>query len=215
LLTAWATATFVQDEVLFAKEVFLYSSVLTAVFVSVAGIVLFTSEAQHGTLPGVMASQTARWVIVLAKSIVAAGAGLLFGVVGMSAGFCGALLGGLEVGDTSALPRIIAWSLTFMTASGVLGVGVGLMVRNTAAAVSGLLVWSLVIENLLREFLKPGIARFMPFNAGNGLLNIPATNDTIARQAVQLTSLENALVFGGFMAATVAVGTALLYKLDA
>lgn len=214
LVTSWATGTFVKDEVLFAKEVFLYSTVLTSVFASITGILLFTSEAQHGTLAGVLTSQPARWVIVVAKSLIAAVAGLGFGVLGMAAGFGGSLLAGLNVGDTSSLPRIIAWSLVFTTASGVLGVGLGMITRNSAAAISGLLVWSLVAENLLREFLRASVARFMPFNAGNGLLNIPATNDTAARKAVQLSSIENAFVFGSFTALAVAIGTFLLYRRD-
>ena len=214
LVTSWATGTFVKDEVLFAKEVFLYSTVLTAVFASITGTLLFTSEAQHGTLAGVLTSQPARWVIVVAKSFVAAAAGLGFGVLGMAAGFSGSLIAGLDVGDTSALPRIIAWSLVFTTASGVLGVGLGMIARSSAAAISGLLVWSLVVENLLREFLSASVARFLPFNAGNGLLNIPATNDTSARRAVQLSSIENAFVFGGFTAVAIAIGTFLLYRRD-
>ncbi len=215
LVTSWATGTFVTDEVLFAKEVFLYSTVLTSIFASITGILLFTSEAQHGTLAGVLTSQPARWVIVVAKSCVAAAAGLGLGALGMAAGFGGSLLAGLDVGDTSALPRIIAWSLVFTTASGVLGVGLGMIARNSAAAISSLLVWSLVVENLLREFLNASAARFLPFNAGNGLLNIPATNDTAARKAVQLSSIENAVVFGGFTAVAVAIGTFLLYRRDA
>ena len=214
LVTSWATGTLVKDEVLFANEVFLYSTVLTAVFASITGILLFTSEAQHGTLAGVLTSQPARWVIVFSKSMIAGGAGLLYGIAGMAAGFSGSFLAGLEVGNTSALARIIAWSLLFTTASGVLGVGLGMIARNSAAAISGLLVWSLVVENLLREFLRASVARFLPFNAGNGLLSIPAMNDTPARKAVQLSSVENALVFGGLTAVAIALGTLLLYRRD-
>lgn len=214
LVTSWATGTFVTDELLFAKEVFLYSTVLTAVFASISGILLFTSEAQHGTLAGVLTTQPARWVIAASKSIVAGVVGLVFGILGMAAGFGGSLTAGLTVGDASALPRIIAWSLLYTTASGVLGVGIGMITRNSAAAISGLLVWSLVVENLLREFLSASVGRFMPFNAGNGLLNIPATNDTVARKAVQLSSVENAFLFGGFTAVAVAIGVILLYRRD-
>ena len=49
-LVAWAVATLVTDEVLFVAEVGLYWSVVTAVLAAIAGILLFTSEAQHGTL---------------------------------------------------------------------------------------------------------------------------------------------------------------------
>ena len=67
-LTALAVATFVTDEVLYVSDVFVYSTILTAVLAAMTGLLLFTSEPQHGTLAGTLAAQPARWVVVTAKA---------------------------------------------------------------------------------------------------------------------------------------------------
>ena len=59
---------------------------------SIVGTLMFTSEVQHGTLPNAVMAQPARWVIVAAKAVVASGFGLVMGIVGMTAGFAGAVL---------------------------------------------------------------------------------------------------------------------------
>ena len=58
-IAAFATAKLVTDEVLTVAQVFVYPAVFTAVFAAVAGILLFTSEAQHGTLALTLAAQPA------------------------------------------------------------------------------------------------------------------------------------------------------------
>jgi ABC-2 type transport system permease protein len=63
---------------------------------SVVGILMFTGEAQHGTLAVALVARPARWVIVAAKTITATTAGLALGAAGMIAGFAGAALGGVR-----------------------------------------------------------------------------------------------------------------------
>lgn len=64
---AWAVATLVTGEVLTLSQVFIFSTALTAVVAAIAGILLFSSEAQHGTLASVMAAQPARWLRTLTR----------------------------------------------------------------------------------------------------------------------------------------------------
>jgi hypothetical protein len=213
-VTSWAVATFVTDEVLVASQVFVYSTVLTAVFAAVTGLLLFTSEVQHGTLPGTLAAQPARWVIVTAKTLMAAARGLVLGAVGMSAGFAGALLGGLEVGDTSTMVAATSWGLVFTTLAAVLGLGVGMLGRHSSAAVSGLLVWWFVVENLLAFFVPASALRFLPFYAGNGMLTLDSDFATPEQIAVALSKFENALVFGGYATVALIAGAVLLYRRD-
>ena len=123
-------------------------------------------------------------------------------------------LAGLDAGDTSALAATIGWALLFTTLSAVLGLGIGMIVRNSTAAIGGLLVWGFVVENLLRLFLPAEVARFLPFFAGNHLLAYSTDFDTPEAIAVALTRPENALVFGGYAAVALVVGTVLLYRRD-
>ncbi|MEW9529235.1 ABC transporter permease subunit [Microbispora sp. NPDC049125] len=213
-LTSWAVATFVTDEVLTASGIFIYSTVLTAVVASIAGILLFSSEAQHGTLAAALTAQPARWVIAFSKAITAAAFGLTLGAAGMAAGFGGAMLGGLAVGDTSAMAATTLWALLYTTLAAVLGTGIGMIVRHSSAAISGLLVWGFVIENLLTFFAPAQVSRFLPFFAGDGLLAISSDMDTPESIAAALTRAQDAMVFGGYTAVALIVGTVLLYRRD-
>ena len=215
VLTSWAVATFVTDEVLVASQVYVYSTVLTAVFAAVSGLLLFTAEVQHGTLPGAIAAQPSRAVLVAAKVLMAAGRGLTLGAVGMAAGFVAAVASGLEVGDTSGIVTGTAWALVFTTLAALLGLGVGMIVRHGAAALSGLLAWWFVVENMLAIVLPPEILRFLPFYAGNGLLTLDSDFTSPEEVAVALSDLQNALVFGGFTAVVLAAGAILVTRRDA
>ncbi len=87
---------------------------------------------------------------VAAKTSIAAGFGLTMGAFGMIGGLSGTLLGGLEGGDTSEMPAKVLWGLFVATLAPILGLGIGMILRHSAAAVSILLVWVFVVESLLR-----------------------------------------------------------------
>ena len=211
---SWAVATLVTDEVLTVSEVFIFSTVLTAVFAAVAGILLFSSEAQHGTLAATLTAQPARWVIAVSKTIMAITFGLVLGAAGMAASFGGAVLGGLDLGDTSTMTATTIWALVYTSLAAVLGLGVGMIIRHSSGAISGLLVWGLVVENLLTLFVPAQAYRFLPFYAGNGLLGIDSDTATPEAIAVALTRAQDALLFGGYAAVALVVGTILLYRRD-
>jgi ABC-2 type transport system permease protein len=214
VLTALAVARFVTDEVLFVSDVFVYSTVLTAALAAITGVLLFSSEVQHGTLAGTLAAQPARWVTVASKAIMAAGRGMALGAVGMAAGFAGALAGGLSVGDTPIVATA-GWAMAFTGLAALLGLGLGMIVGHSSAAISGLLVWWFVVENLLAVFLPADALRFLPFYAGTSLLGIVSDFASPEELAIALSRPENALVFGGYALAALLAGTLLLYRRDA
>lgn len=174
-VTAWACATFANDPVQTVSEVFVFSTVLTGVLASISGILMFTSQSQHGTLATTLTAQPARWVVAAAKTVMAAARGLFLGAAGMAAGVAGALLGGLHMGNTSAMAVTTLWGLLFTAFAAVLGLGVGMVVRHSSAALSGLLVWGLVVENLLTVFTPQSASNFLPYVAGNNVLGIQGT----------------------------------------
>jgi hypothetical protein len=69
------------------------------------------------------------------------------GILGMIGGLSGAILGGLAKGDTSGMASTRC-GLLLTTLAPVLGLGVGMILRHSAAAVSILLVWAFVLENI-------------------------------------------------------------------
>lgn len=214
-LASFATAKLVTGEVLTVSQVFVYPAVFTAVFAAIAGILLVASEAHHGTLAVTLTAQPARGVLAAGKAIVALAVGVTLGTVGMAAGAAGAAAGGLALGDGSAMAATTGWALLYTGAAAIIGLGIGMIARHTAAAVSGLLVWWFVAENLLRSFLPPDLGRFLPFDAGYRTLDVGSNFDTPEILAAALRRPQYALVFIGYSLIALAAGTVTLYRRDA
>lgn len=206
-----ATAT---DPTLTASELFIYPLPLVAMLAAVAGILMFTSEAQHGTLAVILAARPARWVIVVAKSVTAAAVGAALGVTGMVAGFAGATIGGVELGDAPHIASRAAWALGYIVLAALIGLGVGMIIRHTAAAVTGLLMWSFVVESLFAPMLPEGARHALPFSAGYRLLDAGPNFEAPVQIPEQLARPQYALIFAGYALASLAVGTVLLYRRD-
>jgi len=219
-LLSWILATFVKIDPdtnlpFNVGETFIFSTWLTTVLATIVGALMFTSEVQHGTIANAVAAQPTRWVIVAAKTAIAAGFGLAMGILGMIGGLSGAILGGLERGDTSGMEATALWGLLLTTLAPLLGLGVGLILRHSAATVSILLVWAFVLENLVRTLVPASAARLMPFSAASGMLNIQQATDTAETLAAALSRTQDALLFGGYVVAALTLGTILFSRRDA
>jgi hypothetical protein len=214
-LIAGALAATSTDATLTASELFIYPLPLVAMLAAVAGILMFTGEAQHGTLAVVLAARPARWVVVTAKAVTAAGVGLALGITGMTAGFAGAALGGAELGGGSHLATRALWALLYLTLAALVGLGVGMIVRHGAAAITGLLLWSFVIESLFAPALPDQVRHLLPFSAGYRLLDAGPNFEPPVVIAHQLVRPQYALIFAAYALVSLAVGTVLLYRRDA
>lgn len=206
---AFAVARFVTDEVITVANVFGFSAVFTAVFAAVSGILIHTADAEHHTITQTFAAQPRRGVVVAAKAATTAGLTAILGLSGLAAGAVGAWLGGVEAGDTSTIPATIGWATGFAILAGLLGLGIGLIARQSAAAISGVLVWWLVIENLVGVFAPERVVRFMPFFAGNGMLEIVDEGERIA-----FDRPITALVFGAYAVASLLAGMVVVSRTD-
>ena len=193
---------------------FLVSTWLTTLFAVVAGTLLFTSEVQHGTLAGTLTARPSKPIIVGAKVVVAAALGLAMGALGIIGGLVGGVASGMHTGDMSGAATGVAWALALTTLASVLGLGVGLIVRHSAAAVTSTLIWALAVESLVQNMAPPSVSRLLPFTAAHGLLGTRSATDTAETLAAALSNAANAAVIGCWAAAAVAVGTAVLIRKD-
>jgi ABC-2 type transport system permease protein len=210
-LAATASAS---DPALPASELFIYPLPLVAMLAAVAGILMFTGEAQHGTLAVVLAARPARWVVVVAKTATAGTVGAILGTTGMVAGFAGAAIGGAELGGGSHLATRAAWALLYIVLAALVGLGVGMIVRHTAAAITGLLMWSFVVESLFAPLLPDGVLHVLPFSAGYRLLDAGPQFEAPVIIAEQLARPAYALIFATYAAIGLVAGTVLLYRRD-
>ena len=193
---------------------FLVSSWLTTLFAMVAGTLLFTSEVQYGTLAGALTARPSKPTIVGAKVVIAAALGFVMGALGIVGGLVGGVASGMDTGDMSGAAAGIGWALVLTTLAPVVGLGVGLIVRHSAAAVTSVLVWALAVETLVRGMVPATVSRLLPFTAAHGLLGTRGATDTPETIAAAFSNVANAAVIGFWAAVTVAIGTALLIRKD-
>jgi ABC-2 type transport system permease protein len=194
---------------------FLVSSWLTTLFAVVAGTLLFTSEVQHGTLAGALTARPSKPIIIAAKALIAAVLGFAMGALGIVGGLVGGIASGMDTGDMSGAVSGTAWALVLTTLASVLGLGVGLVIRHSAAAVTSVLIWALAVETLVRGMVPATVSRLLPFTAAHGLLGTRSAADTPETLAAALSNVGNAVVIGCWAAGAVAIGTALLIRKDA
>lgn len=209
---SWALARFAVSEAATTAEVFTFATVFVAVFAAIAGIMIYSSEVQHGTMAPTLTAQPARSLIAGSKTIVATIFGAFLGLVGLAAGILGAQVAGLPLGDVSSMITAGGQALLFSTLAAILGLGIGMIARHSTPAISGLLVWWLVVENLLTVFVNEQYSRFLPFVAGSGLLGAEQPGEPVS--ALALTTTQNGLVFGAYAVATLAIGMVVFSRRD-
>lgn len=143
-------------------------SVLTLVL----GILVVTGELRHGTITQTFLVTPARARVIGAKVAATALAGLAFGVVtslvlvAIAVPWLAAVDDAVSVLSAAVLLPLLA-GLTSTALFGIIGVGVGALVRNQVAAVVVALVWQFIVESTLVALL-PSVGKWLPPGRGPG-----------------------------------------------
>ncbi|WP_432933478.1 ABC transporter permease subunit [Microbispora sp. CA-135349] len=187
---------------------------LAQLAVGVLGVLLVTAEYSTGMIRATLSAVPRRLPVLWAKAGVFGVVAAVLMIAASAAAFlCGqAVLG--ERGTTLAadgVARAVAGAGLYLTVVGLLGVGLGFILRNTAGAVATLFGLLLVLPTL-GEVLPTGWARhvvpYLPPNAGQVIMSVhPAPGD--------LAPWTGFAVFCGYAAATIAVAAVLLKRRDA
>ena len=138
-------------------------------FSVVVGIILITTEYRHFTSRPTFLIEPRRGRVIVAKLVVAAVVGVIYGLA------CSALTAAIMAPWFAALHVTIGWisngvllsmvgDLTVIAIFAVVGVGVGVLVRNQIAAVIGVLVYLFVLEPLVS--IIPVIKNAYPYLPG-------------------------------------------------
>jgi ABC-2 type transport system permease protein len=138
----------------------------------VMAIIAITNEYRFGTIKSTFTAAPNRTAALLAKTAVVA---LVAGVVGEVTAFGAWAVANLvrpsvDISiDTAAEWRTVAGVGLIFALAAVLATAIGTLLRSTAAAVSILLVWALLLENLVLLIPRVGddIRTWMPFVAAN------------------------------------------------
>jgi ABC-2 type transport system permease protein len=105
------------------------------------------------------------------------------------------------------LGRVVGVALLGAGLCGLVGVGVGALVRNQVAALVGTLVWVLVVEGLLMSLLNtPSLGKWLPSAAAAAAITSPG--------GAHLSRLGGTLLLAAYGLALALVGTRLVVRRD-
>jgi len=149
----------------------LQSAGLATLFSLLIGILAITSEFRHGTIRPTFLFTPARELVVGAKGIASGVAGGVLGVVAVVITFAITLVW-MKIEDVEHAignGALLEMGLGLAGATllwGVIGVGVGAIIRNQVGAIVGTIVWSLLPAPLIQN-LYPKIGRYTPSAASD------------------------------------------------
>ena len=175
---------------------------LAASFALVIGATMATTEYRYGTAGITYLATPTRARVVTAKMASALPVGAAFGLVGGCVPLLVALVWFAAKGKSVPLDGSIPLDIVQMglqaAFAAVMGVAVGVVLRNQVAAIVGLLVWVAVVEPLVSALI-PATARWFPFSGAAGAFSSQATDKLFGRPAA--AALMAVYVVAGWAAA--------------
>lgn len=190
-------------------------------FALIMGILIMTNEFRHGTAVGTFLVTPKRSTVLVAKLMAAAIAGLVVQIfsflVAISSGVFA--LGFFEPHapvTSELLWKVFRASVLSGAVLGIVGVGLGALVKNQVAAVTGAVIWTLIVEGLVVAFVE-SIGKYLPAGAITGLVDLDfGSNDFNFSIENYLSPLQATLVLLGYAAvfSIVALRTTLRRDID-
>jgi ABC-type transport system involved in multi-copper enzyme maturation permease subunit len=187
---------------------------LAQLAIGVLGVLLITGEYSTGMIRATLSAVPARLPVLWAKAAVFSAVAAVLMIAASFAAFLGgqALLG--SHGTTLAgagVTRAVLGAGLYLTVVGLLGVGLGFIIRNTAGAIAtlfGILLVLPVLGEVLPSSWATHIVPYLPSNAGQAVMSVhQATGD--------LAPWTGFGVFCGYAAAVLVAGAILLKRRDA
>jgi ABC-2 type transport system permease protein len=176
------------------------------------GILGMTGEFRHQTVTQTFLVTPDRGRVVAAKLIAYPLAGIVLALTTLAVtaavgtgwlaakGITPSLLDG-------QLSRVVGVGVLGAGLCGLVGVGVGAVVRNQVAALVGTLAWVLVVEGLLMGLVNaPSLGKWLPSAAAAAAITSPGD--------ANLSRLAGTLVFAGYGLALALAGTRLMVRRD-
>ena len=195
-----------------------FSSKLAVVY----GVVCASGEFRHHTITTSYLTAPGRSLLITAKALVASLVGAVYAVVSALVGLLGAMSGGaLSDGQADVLLAVCATAMVTFALWAVLGVGVATLLRNQLAAIVGVLVYLLLVEQLvvglasltgfgeIEDYLPGGAAgAALTGLAGEGGLGTGLLGSAVLPWWLAL------LVFGGYAVVALLAGAAVAQRRD-
>jgi ABC-2 type transport system permease protein len=178
-----------------------------AILVLVVGILISAGEYRHGTAADTFLTTPRRNRVVAAKLTVGAGLGVAVGVITSLA--CLGIASLLYSVEGATFPLgdgevwlILGGALVYTSLFAILGVALGVLIRNQVLAIASALAWLAVIEHTLVTII-PDVGRWLPVAAGQAIVRTDLDDllTPLAGIAV-LTTYGAAIALAGIRVAT-------------
>ncbi|MEV4141527.1 ABC transporter permease subunit [Dactylosporangium sp. NPDC049742] len=186
--------------------------------VGVFGVLQMTGEYGTGSIRSTLTAVPRRWPVVCAKAVAQAALTVPLMTVVCLGSFlvCQAFLGvdGASLGDPQ-VPRAIAGAAAGLVLTGLLGLGVGTLLRHSAGAITALVAAMFVGPALLGAALPTDraddVMRFVPTVAAQAMYSVDGSGNPFKT----FSPAVSALVLAGWAALLLLVGTLVLRRRDA
>jgi ABC-2 type transport system permease protein len=175
------------------------------------GILGMAGEFRHRTVTQTFLVTPDRGRVVAAKLVAypLAGIALALSILAFTAAVAAGWLAAKGITPSlldARLGRVLLGAVLAAGLCGLVGVGVGALVRNQVAALVGVAVWVLLVEGLLMSLLHaPSMAKWLPSAAAAALTNPGGAG---------LSRLAGALLLTGYALALALIGTRLVVRRD-
>jgi ABC-2 type transport system permease protein len=202
--------------------------VLTQLVIGVLGTLVITSEYSTGMIRTSLAALPQRGLLVAAKVAVFAAVAFVTGLISSFASFFigQAIMSSHHTNTTLSHPgvlRAVIGGALFLTVCGLLALGIGLLIRHTAGAVSvvaALLFVLPLLGNLLPHSLQDHVNKWLPTVAGAQIwtaVHPPHSNSPspLGTGGLMFAPWTGFAVFCGYAAIAIVAGLILFRKRDA
>ena len=190
---------------------------LAALAIATLGVLMSAGEYTTGTIRATLAAVPARLPVLWAKALVFATAtfGLMLAAV-LAAFEAGQAilssrgLASVDLSDPGVL-RAVAGAAVYLTGAGLIGLAVGALLRNNAAAITTVVGGLFLVPGLfqlLPQSWNDTVAPYLPSNAANAFMSVHSTGSMLSAGA-------GLVVFAGYVAALLAGAAVLLKRRDA
>ncbi|MGB6004564.1 MAG: ABC transporter permease [Ornithinimicrobium sp.] len=192
------------------------------VVVAVLGTLAITGEYSTGMIRSTLAAVPRRVPVLLAKALLVAALAFILGVLGVAMSYAASYpLLGADAADLSdpQVQRIFWGTGLYLAGIGLLGLGVGALLRHTAGAVTTTLGVLLMLSTLVQLLMmtSPWFTRvypYLPSTAGERIAT-PEASGSMAGAPVVLDPGVGFAVLMGYVALVMASAAVLLRRRDA
>ena len=195
---------------------------LAQLAIGVFGVLVITGEYGTGQIRSSLAAVPRRLPVLIAKAVTFAA---LVWVVATAASFAAFIIGQAFLHKTNyatfstpyALRAVFGAGL-YLTVVGLLAVGLGFIVRNTAGAIASLVGALLILPLLANALPSPysdDVTKWLPMPAGTQVFaTVGSSNSATDASSNALSSWEGFGILGAYAAAALLLGAFLLRRRD-